>query len=409
MREFSVIDVRDESAFLQEMVIMARKSKKIKEGQEYCQRAIKVRIYPTEEQAVLLAKTFGYCRFIWNNMLADEQRFYNETDKHFIPTPAKYKSEFPFLKEVDSLALANVQLDLKRAFAQFFKDSKHFRYPNFKSKKKSKKSYTTNCQYNGNAQTIQLVHQGILLPKLGVVKAKVHRQPMHGWKLKSATISQSKSGKYYCALLYEFVIEVPKEVLPTCETAIGLDYSSPLFYVDHTGRSPDNLHWFRKSEEKLALYQRKLSRMKYKSKNYKEQLHRIQILNERIANQRKDFSHQESRRIANAYDAACVEDLNLRDMAGALTLGKSTNDNGFGMFRNFLEYKLHEQGKHLIYLDKWYPSSKTCHHCGYINSDLTLNDREWVCPGCGKMISRDLNAALNIRDAGIDQFYASCV
>lgn len=385
---------------------MARKKKKLKDNQELCQRAIKVRIYPTSEQGTMLAKTFGCCRFIWNQMLSDEEKFYSETDKHFIPTPAKYKSAFPFLKEVDSLALANVQLDLKGAFSQFFKDSKTFGHPDFKSRKKSKKSYTTNCQYNGSNQTIQVVHRGIQLPKLGIVKAKIHRQPMLGWKLKSATVSQSRSGKYYCSLLYEFVVDTPKEVLPRKETAVGLDYSSPLFYVDHNGNSPDKVRWFREAEDKLALYQRRLSRMKEGSKNYKEQLHRIQVLSEHIANQRKDFAHQESRRITNAYTAVCVEDLNLQNMAQTLTLGKSTNDNGFGMFRSFLEYKLQEQGKHLIRLDKWYPSSKTCHHCGYINSDLTLDDREWFCPGCGMTILRDSNAALNIRDAGIDQFYA---
>lgn len=179
--------------------------------------------------------------------------------------------------------------------------------------------------------------------------------------------------------------------------------------MDHTGKSPGNPHWFRKAEDKLAPYQRRLSYMKEGSKNYKEQLRKIQSLSEHIANQRKDFAHQESRRIANAYNTVCVEDLDLRNMAQALTLGKSTNDNGFGMFRDFLEYKLQEQGKHLIRLDKWYPSSKACHHCGYINSDLALSDREWVCPSCGRTIQRDLNAALNIRDAGIDQFYASRV
>jgi len=332
-----------------------------------------------------------------------------ETDKHFIPTPAKYKSKFPFLKEVDSLALVNVQLDLKDAFTQFFKDNKHFGHPDFKSKKKSKKTYTTNCQYNGDSQTVRLLHRGIQLPKLGVVKAKIHRQPMQGWKLKAATISQSKSGKYYCSLLYEFVVDQPKEILPEQDTTIGLDYSSPLFYVDYTGKSPGRPRWFRESEDKLALYQRRLSHMKKGSQNYKRQLHRIQVLHEHIANQRKDFAHQESRRIANAYDAVCVEDINLRGMAKGLKLGKSTNDNGFGMFREFLEYKLHAQGKHLIYLDKWYPSSKTCHYCGYLNSELTLNDREWIWPGCGRKILRDQNAALNIRDAGIIQFYASHV
>lgn len=230
---------------------------------------------------------------------------------------------------------------------------------------------------------------------------------MLGWKLKAATISQAKTGKYFCSLLYEFWVEPAKEILPDKDTTVGLDYSAPLMYVDHMGQSPDCTRWLRDAEAKLARYQRQLSHMKKDSKNYKMQLRRIQQLNERIANQRKNFAHQESRRIANAYNAVCVEDLDLHALAQSLHLGKSTNDNGFGMLRVFLEYKLNEQGKHLIWLDKWYPSSKTCHHCGFVNSELTLNDRTWICPSCGVTIQRDVNAALNIRDAGIAQFYAS--
>ena len=387
---------------------MAQKKPPMHDNRELRRRAIKVQIFPTKEQKALLEKTFGCCRFIWNQMLCDEKRFFDETDKHFVPTPAKYKSVFPFLREVDSLALANVQIDLTKSFAQFFKDPKHYGHPSFKSKKHCRKSYTTNCQYHGDKQTIQLVHKEIRLPKLGIVKANVYRQPMNGWKLKAATVSQSPSGKYFCSLLYEFSVEKPSEVLPMRDTTIGLDYSSPLFYVDQDGQAPGIPHWFRESEDKLALYQKRLSRMEKGSCNYTKQLHKIQVLHEHIANQRKDFAHQESRRIANAYDAVCVEDLNLQNMARSLSLGKSTNDNGFGMFRCFLEYKLQEQGKHLIRLDKWFPSSKTCHQCGYVNAELTIADRTWVCPCCGSALKRDQNAALNIRDAGIEQFYTGC-
>ena len=198
----------------------------------------------------------------------------------------------------------------------------------------------------------------------------------------------------------------PAEVLPTEDNAIGLDYSSPKFYVDDQGRSPDKMHWFRASEEKLAHEQRLLTNMKYGSKNYNRQLHKIQVLQEHIANQRKDFIHKESRRIANAYGAVCVEDLDLRGLSQALNFGKSTMDNGFGMFRTELQYKLAEQGKHLIFVDKWYPSSKTCSHCGGYFGELKLGQDEWVCPHCGKVISRDKNAGINIKREGIRQFYA---
>ncbi len=378
------------------------------------QRAVKVELYPTDEQRILIHKTFGCVRAVWNDMLGDEQEFYAAADKHFIPTPAKYKKKRPYLSEVDSLALCNTQLALKKAFKRFFENPGHFRHPKFKTKKKAKKSYTTNCQYLKSGPTVFTTKNAVRLPKLGLVKANLYRQVSDGCDLrrrscgvlKSATISETKSGRIFCALLYEFDVPAPKEVLPTLENSIGLDYSSPLFYVDHENRSPDKPRWFRESEAKLAHEQRMLSHMKYGSKNYIRQLRKIEVLQERIANQRKDFAHKESRRIANAYGAVCVEDLDLQAMAQSLNLGKLTNDNGFGMFREFLKYKLEEQGKHLIKVDKWYPSSKTCHYCGGYYKDLQLGEEEWICPHCGKHILRNQNAGINIRREGIRQFYA---
>ena len=375
-------------------------------GKEIRQRAIKVRIYPTDDQEIAFAKTFGCVRFIWNQMLSDEQEFYAATDKHFIPTPAKYKEKSPFLKEVDSLALANVQQNLNQAFQKFFKDPNKVGHPNFKSKKKSKRSYTTNCQYTESGPTIEVVENGIKLPKVGVVPAYIYRQPMPGWTLKSATVSQNASGKYFCSLLYEFVVDTPKEVLPAEETSIGLDYSSPDFYVDDQNNSPGRPRWFREAEQKIARMQRQLTRMQYGSKNYIQLRQKLRELQEHVANQRKDFAHKQSRKIANSYDAACVEDLDLSALSRTLNLGKSTLDNGFGMFRTFLAYKLQEQGKSLIKIDKWFPSSKTCHECGYVKKDLTLNDRIWVCPCCGAIVHRDANAGKNIKTEGIRQFYS---
>ena len=363
------------------------------------QRAIKVRIYPSEAQKEQIAKTFGCCRFVWNQMLSDEQLFYDATGENFIPTPAKYKKAFPFLKEVDSLALANTQIDIKKALSGFF--GGNARYPRFKSKKNPKQSYTTNCQGKDVHATVRLVHEGVRLPILDVVRAKIHRTPMPGWKLKSATVSGTRSGNYYCSLLYEYVEPVPAAIIPTEDTSLGLDYSSPDFYVDSEGRSPEKMRWFRESEEKLTKLQRRLSRMKKGSKNYAEQLHKIEVLQEHIAAQRKNFTHKESRRIANAYNAVCVEDINLRAMAGSLSLGKSTNDNGFGMFRSQLEYKLADQGKPFIKIGKWFPSTKTCHVCGFVNSEIVLGVQEWDCPHCRTHHLRDHNAAINIKEKGL--------
>lgn len=372
-------------------------------------RAIQYRAYPTEAQAVLLAKTFGCVRFVWNRMLMDAQQFLNEAGTFFVPTPAKYKKEFPFLKEVDSGALCNTQLDLQDANDHHLESPKTVGAPRLKSKRKSKMSYTTNIhsyKTKGGSvvHTLALGYEAIKLPKIGWVKIKKHRQPGTDWILKGATVSCTRSGKYFISLLYEFEKDI-QSVVPTKEKSLGLDYSSHDFYVDSNGEVANYPRFYRQSEEKLAKEQRKLSRMKVGSKNYNEQLHKVQLLHEHIANQRKNFCHTVSAAIAKRYDVVFVEDINLRGLAGSLKLGKSTNDNGFGMFRTMLEYKLTSQGKTFAKINKWYPSSKTCSVCGLVKDDLTLADRSWTCSSCGTTHNRDHNAAINIRNVGLLGLY----
>lgn len=372
-------------------------------------RAIQYRAYPTEAQAVLLAKTFGCVRFVWNRMLMDAQQFLNEAGTFFVPTPAKYKKEFPFLKEVDSGALCNTQLDLQDANDHHLESPKTVGAPRLKSKRKSKMSYTTNIHSyktkDGSVvHTLALGYEAIKLPKIGWVKIKKHHHPGADWILKGATVSCTRSGKYFISLLYEFEKDI-QSVVPTKEKSLGLDYSSHDFYVDSNGEVANYPRFYRQSEEKLAKEQRKLSRMKVGSKNYNEQLHKVQLLHEHIANQRKNFCHTVSAAIAKRYDAVFVEDINLRGLAGSLKLGKSTNDNGFGMFRTMLEYKLTSQGKTFAKIDKWYPSSKTCSVCGLVKDDLTLADRSWTCSSCGTTHNRDHNAAINIRNVGLLGLY----
>lgn len=355
-------------------------------------RAIKYRIYPNSEQIELIHKTFGCVRFIWNQMLNDSARFLEETDIAFVPTPAKYKKEFSFLKEVDSLALCNTQLNLKGAYSKYFKEQK-ISFPNYKSKKHSKLSYSTNNVKN----SIVLNKNTIKLPKLGLVRIKKHRSPKSNWVLKGATVDY-KNNKYYISVLFEFT----KDIIPTeVKTSIGLDYSSPHFYVDNFGNKADYPHFYRKSESKLALEQRKLSKMKKNSNNYKNQKLRVAKLQEHTANQRKDFLHKLSTEIANRYDAVCMEDLDLHAQAQSLNFGKAVGDNGFGLFRTLLEYKLAERGKYFVKVDKFFASTKTCHCCGYKKKDLTLKDREWTCPNCNTRHDRDINAAINIKKEGL--------
>ena len=357
-------------------------------------KAYKFRIYPNEEQRILIAKTFGCVRFIYNRMLSDKIEYYSKYQKKLNNTPAQYKAEFEWLKEVDSLALANAQMNLQNAYNNFFRDKK-VGFPKFKSKKGSKRSYTTNG-VNGNI----IIQNGMIrLPKLGFVKMKQHRNIPDDYKLKAVTVSQTASGKYYVSILFEYENQIQKTEL---RSFLGLDFSMHGLYVDSNGNCPKFPRYYRLSEKKLKKEQRKLSKMEKGSKNRKKQRIRVARLHEKVANQRKDFLHKRSRQIANAYDCVCIENLNMQAMAQSLNFGKSVSDNGWGMFTAFLQYKLEEMGKQLVKVDKFFASSQLCSVCGFQNSNTKdLSVREWTCPCCQTNHYRDINAAINIRNEGM--------
>lgn len=358
-------------------------------------KAFKYRLYPNKEQQEMFAKTFGCVRFIYNKMLSDKIEYYKETKQKLNNTPARYKEEFEWLKEVDSLALANAQMNLQRAYNNFFRDKK-VGFPKFKSKKRNKNNYTTNNQ-NG---TISITNNYIKLPKVGNVKIVYHRTIPIAYKIKSATISLTSSGKYYVSILTEYETTIPTIKLDK-DNSLGLDYSSHSFYVDSQGKEANYPKFYRNAQEKLAKEQRKLSNMKYSSNNYSKQKLRVAKISEHISNQRKDWLHKLSTELSTMYDYICVEDIDMKNMSQCLNLGKSTMDNGFGMFRTFLEYKLLTKGKRFIVIDKWFPSSKMCRFCGTVYNDLKLSDRVWTC-SCGKTLNRDENAAINILNVGLD-------
>ena len=369
-------------------------------------KVIKYRIYPTREQAVLFAKTFGCCRKVYNLMLADKMESYQATGKFVAVTPAKYKKEYSYLKEVDSLALANAQINLQSAFRSRFtkKRKRKNGFPKFKSAKKSRKSYTTNNQKG----TITLMDSRyIKLPKVGKVKAKIHRQPEMDWQLKSATVSQNSDGKYYVSVLFELESQ-PSAYVADKTNAIGLDYASDGLYVDDNGNKGTNHKYYRESHRKLAKAQRRLSRMQgskkkeEKSANYLKQLKKVNRIHRRIANQRLDNLHKISTEIANQYDVVCVESLNMKSMSNKkFGNGKSTMDNGYGMFLKMLEYKFADRKKYFVKVDKWFPSSQICNGCGKVHSEMkNLNNRIMKCD-CGLIIGRDQNAAINIKKEGL--------
>ena len=278
-------------------------------------------------------------------------------------TPASYKKEYPWLKEVDSLALANVQMHLESAFHKFFREPSAG-FPRFKSKKSSRKSYTTNV-VNGN----------IFL-----------------------------EGKYFASLL--FCCENQTAEKRPAEKFIGIDFAMQGMCVFSTGKRAEYPMFYRNTEKKLAREQRKLSRCQKGSQNYKKQKKRVALCHEKIRNQRKDFQHKLSASLAESFDAVCVEDLNLKGMAGGLHLGKGVHDNGYGLFLSMLEYKLEERGKYLIKVDRYFASSKICSVCGNKKEELSLSDRIYYCE-CGNRMDRDVNAAVNIMNEG-KRIFAEC-
>ena len=356
-------------------------------------KAYKFRIYPNSEQEVLIAKTFGCVRFIYNKMLGDKIEYYEKTKEKLKNTPAQYKNEFEWLKEVDSLALANAQMNLQTAYNNFFRKPKTG-FPKFKSKRNNKKSYTTNF-VNGN---INLENGCIVLPKLKAVKIKQHRAICKDYILKAVTVSKTATGKYFASILYEYEVDI-KLVQP--KTFLGLDFSMKELFVSSDGISAGYPRCYRQSLDKLKREQRKLSLCQKGSKNRNKQRIKVAKIHEQVTNQRKDFLHKQSKQITNAVDAVCIEDLNMKGMSQALNFGKSVMDNGFGMFVSMLNYKLMEQGKQLIKIDKWFPSSKMCSECGKVKNTFLLSERTYHCEDCGMTMDRDYNASINIKNEGM--------
>ena len=354
-------------------------------------RAYKFRIYPNKEQRIMFAKTFGCVRFIYNRMLADKIAYYKKTGKTLQTTPAQYKNEFEWLKEVDSLALSNAQLNLQSAYKNFF-TKKSSGFPKFKSKKKSRKRYTTNNQ-NGS---IRIENGKLKLPKAGFVKIVQHH-PMIG-KIKSVTIEKTPTNKYYASILVEYESQVLEVEL---HKFIGLDFSMHDLYVTSDGERANYPRFLRRSEKKLARLCRRHSKRKLGSKNRERMRLKVCLMYEKITNQRLDYLHKKSYELSEDYDAVCIETLNMSAMSRTLRFGKSVADDSFGKFRTMLDYKLYFRGKKLVKADKWFASSQLCSVCGYKNAQVKdLKVREWKCPSCGAKHDRDVNAAINLREEG---------
>ncbi|WP_303210980.1 IS200/IS605 family element RNA-guided endonuclease TnpB [uncultured Clostridium sp.] len=355
-------------------------------------KAYKYRIYPTSEQKLYLAKTFGCTRFIYNQMLADRIKSYQENKDLDIrtikyPTPAQYKKEYEWLKEVDSLALANAQMNLDKAYKNFFRD-KSVGFPKFKSKKTNRFSYTTNNQ-NG---TISVEESFVKIPKLrSKIKIVLHRQ--FKGLIKSATISKTPSNQYYISIL----VDTENTQLPKNGNSVGIDLGLKEFAVCSNGDRFDNPKNLRKYEKKLAKLQKDLSRKAKGSNNrYKARL-KVAKLHQRIANQRKDFLHKLSTKIISENQVIVLEDLRVKNMLQNHKLAKVISEVSWAEFRTMLEYKASWNGREIVIAPSNYASSQLCSKCGYKNSDVkNLALRKWTCPKCGAKHDRDINASINL-------------
>jgi putative transposase len=356
-------------------------------------KAFKFRLEPNQQQKVLINKTLGCARFLYNQMLSEKQTKYKSKDDSKLKTEKEYKIEFNWLKDVDSIALQQARIDLKTAYDNFFRKLKAGQPTNFKFKSKHnpKNSYRTISISN----SIRVEDNKIKLPKLGFVKFKKSRD-ISG-KIKSITVSKNILGRYYISVLCE--TEIQK--LPTLDTQIGIDLGLKEFCITSDTEFVSNPKFLRKSEQKLVKEQRKLSkRVKGSNRRFKQQK-KVFKLHQKISNQRLDFLHKLSTKLINENQVICLEDLQVKNMVKNHCLAKSISDVSWSKFVEFLKYKADWYGRTLVQIDKFFPSSKTCSCCGNIKDDLTLKDREYICSHCGLVINRDYNAALNILREGL--------
>ena len=355
-------------------------------------KAYKYRIYPNKEQKEFFAKCFGCVRFFYNKSLDDMNEIYKSTDKFKNITPASYKEDYSFLKEVDSLALSNAQLNRNIAFKSFFSHKTGF--PKLKSKRNDQ-SYTTNM-VNGNIK-ISSNNRYISIPKCPRIRIKKHRDFIG--TIKSITVSMTTDNKYYMSLLVE---EETKPMKPT-DKMIGLDLGIKDLIVDSNGHKYKNHKYLTKSQEKLAKEQRKLSKMVKGSNNRNKQRIKIAKLHKKIQNQRNDYLHKLSKSIIDENQIICIEDLKVIDMEHKNKLARNITDASWSRLVSMLIYKANWYGRKVIKVPSNYPSSQLCSKCSYKNSitkDLTI--RKWTCPKCGTVHDRDINAAKNILSKGIE-------
>lgn len=369
-------------------------------------RTVEIRLYPNKEQKILIDRTFGACRFVYNSVLSLKQTYYQnyglkEKDLNIIEM---IKSENPWLKEIGSQAICQTLNDLNKAYINWFNSLSHktkqkSNAPKFK-KKHDKQSYRDNMPKRDVNKLLNYKTRKILIPKIGLVSYRTGYDfdTLNITKICNITIKKSKTNKYYCCICFD--CKDTKKLKPNTYS-IGFDLGLKDFLIDSDGIVIENPKYFRKSQDKLTKEQRKLSHCVKGSNNYNKQKLKVALVHEKIKNQRKDFQHKVSSKIINENQVIVSEDLKPSNMIKNHKLAKSIADASFSSFCNMIDYKAKWYGRTYIKVGSFYPSSKLCNCCGYKNTTLTLADREWECPNCHILLDRDKNAALNILDEGL--------
>ena len=359
-------------------------------------KAFKYRLYPTKAQADKINQNIGCARLIYNLMLDAKTKHYEATKQTLHITPASFKSDKAFLKNVDSLALANAQINLEQAYRNFFKNPEHFGFPQFKSKKHSRLSYKTNNQKD----SIRFDGNRLKLPKVGYVKIVEHRQ--HEGEIKSVVVSHERSGEYYASVLCK--VKEP-EKLPETDKHVGIDLGLHDFIVCSDGKRVEAPKHLRKAEEKLAKRQRAFAKTVKDSKNHEKLRIKVAKCHQKIKNQRKDFLQKLSTKLIRENQVISLEDLSVKGMESNHSIAKSVADASFSKFVSMLEYKAEWYGRTIVKIDRFYPSTQLCSGCGFQNKNIrgmkSLKVREWTCPYCGEVHDRDLNASMNIDKEGL--------